>query len=219
MLPAHGLQSMFDTIDYLIVQDGYQCAACPGEKRRSYPNMPALRRHMVRHVNGEKPCGRKSKIRCNHCNRTFDRVDLLRKHLLEALNKEYGGPSHIEGDDEDDEGSAAAPVIYIVKDGCLTCSVCDAEFGAVTRWNKEKFKKHVGMLHWKQPAFKCDECGKMFHEADGLEKHMIRHAESLEVGWMGELNSTAVLEKNNGQMINIFQELNRRHPPVVSTIQ
>ncbi|XP_058832077.1 zinc finger protein 665-like [Topomyia yanbarensis] len=191
MLPVHGLQSMFETIDYLIVHDGYQCAACPQEKRRSFPDMPELRRHMVKHVNGGRTSGRHSEIRCNHCNQTFDRVDNLRKHLLEALNKEYGRV--IDSDDMDDEKHCVsdAPVNYIIKNGCLTCSVCEAEFGAPTRWNKEKFKMHVGKEHWKTPAFRCDDCGKRFSEAGKLEKHMKRHLELMDVAWMGAEPSTS----------------------------
>ncbi|XP_055621842.1 zinc finger protein 665-like isoform X2 [Toxorhynchites rutilus septentrionalis] len=196
MLPAHGLQSMFDTIDYLIVQDGYQCAACPPAKRHSYRDMPELRRHMVKHVNGGRTSGSKTAIRCNHCNRSFDRVDALRKHLLEALNKQYG--EQADDDEEDDErDSNDLPVNYIVKNGCLTCSVCDAEFGPMTRWNKEKFKMHVGKEHWKTPAFKCHECGKRFTDATKLEKHMKRHVELLDVAWMGAAPSTTVDGKTN----------------------
>ncbi|XP_058458364.1 zinc finger protein 595-like [Malaya genurostris] len=185
MLPAHGLQSMFETIDYLIVHDGYQCAACPQERRRSFPDMPELRRHMVKHVNGGRTSGRHSEIRCNHCNQTFGRVDMLRKHLLEALNKEYGRA--IDGDDLDKEKHDVGnvPVNYIIKNGCLTCSVCDAEFGAPTRWNKEKFKMHVGKEHWKTPAFRCEDCGQRFTEIAKLEKHMKRHVELMDVAWMG----------------------------------
>ncbi|XP_062563105.1 zinc finger protein 569-like isoform X2 [Armigeres subalbatus] len=188
MLPLHGLHSMFDTIDYLIVQNGYQCAACP-DRSRSFPDMPALRRHMVRHVTGDE-------LRCNHCNRVFEDIESLRKHLLDALSAEYGGGKSDSEDDGEDDGADEGDVdsvIYIVKDGRLTCSACDAVFGPVTRWNKEKFKLHVGEKHWTPSSYKCDECGKRFSNVDKLEKHIQRHAESMEVGWMGSQPSTSSL--------------------------
>ncbi|XP_053688875.1 zinc finger protein 665-like [Sabethes cyaneus] len=196
MLPAYGLQSMFETIDYLIVQDGYQCAACPTDRRRSFPDMPELRRHMVKHVNGGRSTGRHAEIRCNHCNRTFERVDELRKHLLEALNSEYGQSKKADAGEDEEEDikrhiASETPVNYIIKNGCLTCSVCDAEFGVPTRWNKEKFKMHVGKEHWKTPAYRCDECGRRFTEAGTLEKHMKQHVELMDVGWMGAEPSTS----------------------------
>lgn len=206
MLPLHGLQSMFDTIDYLIVQDGYQCAACPGSGRRSFPDMPALRRHMVRHVKGgdaKTPINVANKeLLCNHCNRTFERVDQLRKHLLEALNNEYG-PGRSDSDDSDDDDDNdneneddGESIIYIVKNGRLTCSACDAEFGPVSRWNREKFKLHVGEVHWKPSPHKCNECGKRFNDPDKLGRHILRHAKSQEVGWMGSQPSTSGLAEN-----------------------
>uniref|UniRef100_A0A8D8B706 Zinc finger protein 337 n=1 Tax=Culex pipiens TaxID=7175 RepID=A0A8D8B706_CULPI len=197
--PVYNLQSVFDSLDYLISQDGYLCVACPVHRRRPFRDMKDLRRHMIGHVNGGRSSST-SEIRCTHCGLCFGSVLQLRKHLLAELDREYGGPSN-PGDDPaclgnefEDSGDEEEVINYVVKGGTLTCSVCDAEFGLVTRWNKEKFKMHVGKDHWKPALFKCDECGKRFCEEARLEKHLKKHALVMSVGWMGTEPTTTTCE-------------------------
>lgn len=186
--PVRSLQSVFDTLDYLISHDGYLCAACPVHRRKPFRDMKDLRRHMIGHVNGGRSSST-SEIRCSHCGGSYETVLLLRKHLIKVLDQEYGGTSAgysgavvNEFEDSEDEEEV---INYVVKGGSLTCSVCEAEFGPVTRWNKEKFKMHVGKEHWKPAAFRCEECGKRFSEETKLEKHTKKHVLANSVGWMG----------------------------------
>lgn len=182
LLPALGLQGIFDRIKYNIVPDGYQCAGCTEAKRRTFRSMPELHRHMVKHVAGTRVKGSKSDVCCNHCNGIFEGVNNLRSHLMEELNTVYGPP--IIKTDPNEPGAGGIPVSYVIKNGCLTCSICEAEFGEVTRWNKEKFKMHVGKEHWKAPSLSGQQSTCAVSVEDQVEKDL-KHDILTDTGWMG----------------------------------